>query len=312
MLIYIYMYIHVYIYIHMNIDIYICIYRFVHISVHIHVCLYICMCIRTRACAESDRVFKCLSFRVQVPAVVWLHTSFSLFTTSFTTHLMQFSSSMQINVSFFTTHTIWFVWCILPILRISLYLYNSHRFFFSTLHTPSAIPLLLTSCVVPLLRRLIYLYYPHQSLCRYHAHHRPILYYGVATISRLLNIIGLFCRIWSLYRALLQKRPIILRSLLIVATPYSHHSFFLRYTYQSFFTTHINLFLLTTRTIGTPYFTTHTGALDLRIVTIWILDVTYGISGANMPEILEVGIYYVRQRLNVTCGISGTNVPTIP
>ena len=140
----------------------------------------------------------------------------------------------------------------------------------------------------------------------------PLLWGGVATISRLLNIIGLFCRIWSLYRALLQKRPITLRSLLIVATPYSHHSFFLRYTYQSFFTTHINLFLLTTRTIGTPYFTTHTGALDLRIVTIWILDVTYGISGANMPEILEVGIYYVRQRLNVTCGISGTNVPTIP
>jgi len=42
---------------------------------------------------------------------------------------------------------------------------------------------------------------------------------GVATISRLLNFlvslqnIGLFCR------ALLQRRPIILRSLLIVATP---------------------------------------------------------------------------------------------
>jgi len=44
--------------------------------------------------------------------------------------------------------------------------------------------------------------------------------YGVATISRLLTIIGLFCRIWSLlYRALLQKRPIMLRSLLIVVTP---------------------------------------------------------------------------------------------
>jgi len=101
----------------------------------------------------------------------------------------------------------------------------------------------------------------------------PPVDYGVATISRLLKIIGLFCRIWSLlqgsfaketynlkeptkrshpipfnqdvwpvgtspikmwlennidffaefslfYRALLQKRPIILRSLLIVATPY--------------------------------------------------------------------------------------------
>jgi len=43
---------------------------------------------------------------------------------------------------------------------------------------------------------------------------------GVATISRLLKIIGLFCRIPSVYRALLQKRLIILKSLLIVATPY--------------------------------------------------------------------------------------------
>jgi len=44
----------------------------------------------------------------------------------------------------------------------------------------------------------------------------------VASISRLLKMVGLFCRISSLllfYRALLQKRPIILRSLLIVATP---------------------------------------------------------------------------------------------
>jgi len=44
--------------------------------------------------------------------------------------------------------------------------------------------------------------------------------YGVATISRLLKIIGLFCRISPFNRSLLQKRPIILRSLLIVATPY--------------------------------------------------------------------------------------------
>jgi len=44
--------------------------------------------------------------------------------------------------------------------------------------------------------------------------------YGVATISRLLKIIGLFCRIPFFYRALLQKRPVILRNLLIVATPY--------------------------------------------------------------------------------------------
>jgi len=40
---------------------------------------------------------------------------------------------------------------------------------------------------------------------------------GVTTISRLLKTIGLFCRILSLYRALLQKRPIILRSLLVDA-----------------------------------------------------------------------------------------------
>jgi len=43
---------------------------------------------------------------------------------------------------------------------------------------------------------------------------------GVATISRLLKISGLFCRISSLfYKALLQKRPVILRSLLLEATP---------------------------------------------------------------------------------------------
>jgi len=88
--------------------------------------------------------------------------------------------------------------------------------------------------------------------------------YGVATISRLLKILGLFCRISSLlqgsfaeetynfkapthrshpirgvvalklyvsfaeysllYRVLLQKRPIILGSLLVVATPYHDYS----------------------------------------------------------------------------------------
>jgi len=46
--------------------------------------------------------------------------------------------------------------------------------------------------------------------------------YGVATISRLLKITGLFCRISPLYRSLLQKRPIILRTLLIEATSYGH------------------------------------------------------------------------------------------
>jgi len=44
--------------------------------------------------------------------------------------------------------------------------------------------------------------------------------YGVATISSLLKIIGLFAEYRLFYRALLQKRPLFLRSLLIVATPY--------------------------------------------------------------------------------------------
>jgi len=44
-------------------------------------------------------------------------------------------------------------------------------------------------------------------------------WHEVATMSRLLKIIRLFCRISSVSRALLQKRPIILRSILIVATP---------------------------------------------------------------------------------------------
>ena len=44
--------------------------------------------------------------------------------------------------------------------------------------------------------------------------------YWVATISRLLKIIYHFARISSFYRALLQKRPVIWRSTLVVATPY--------------------------------------------------------------------------------------------
>jgi len=47
-----------------------------------------------------------------------------------------------------------------------------------------------------------------------------VCWHGVATICRLLKITGLFCfaEYRLLYRALLQKRAIILRSLLIVAT----------------------------------------------------------------------------------------------
>jgi len=44
-------------------------------------------------------------------------------------------------------------------------------------------------------------------------------HYGVDTSSRLLQIIGLFAEYSLFYRALLQRRPIILKSLLIVATP---------------------------------------------------------------------------------------------
>ena len=44
--------------------------------------------------------------------------------------------------------------------------------------------------------------------------------YVGATICRLLKIIGLFCRIKSLLKGFFAKRPIILRSLLIVATSY--------------------------------------------------------------------------------------------
>ena len=60
--------------------------------------------------------------------------------------------------------------------------------------------------------------------CKYsatHYHHSAAPCYGVATIRRLLKITRLFCRILSLHRALLQKIPIVLRSLLIVATPYT-------------------------------------------------------------------------------------------
>ena len=44
--------------------------------------------------------------------------------------------------------------------------------------------------------------------------------YGVATISKLLQSTGLFCRIQSLLQGSFLKRPIIIRSLLIVATLY--------------------------------------------------------------------------------------------
>ena len=56
-----------------------------------------------------------------------------------------------------------------------------------------------------------------ESAETYHPKHTPE---GGATIGRLLKMIGLFCRIQVLffYRALLQKRRVILRSLLLEAT----------------------------------------------------------------------------------------------
>jgi len=44
--------------------------------------------------------------------------------------------------------------------------------------------------------------------------------YGAAAISRLLQIIGLFAKDPHKRDDILQKRPMILRSLLIVTTPY--------------------------------------------------------------------------------------------
>jgi len=54
--------------------------------------------------------------------------------------------------------------------------------------------------------------------------------YGVATISRLLKIQVSFAEYRLFYRALLQRRPIILRSLLIVATHHRSHHIIRRHT----------------------------------------------------------------------------------
>jgi len=48
------------------------------------------------------------------------------------------------------------------------------------------------------------------------------VYYGVATISGLLKMISLFCKESYKRDYILQKRLGILRSLLIVATPYRY------------------------------------------------------------------------------------------
>jgi len=50
----------------------------------------------------------------------------------------------------------------------------------------------------------------------------PTYAYRVATMSRLLKMIGHFCKRPCKRDYFLQKRPIIWRSLLIVATPYAH------------------------------------------------------------------------------------------
>ena len=63
-----------------------------------------------------------------------------------------------------------------------------------------------------------------------------VSYYGVATVSKLLKNVGLFCRIQSL----LQKRLMHLRSLLIVATSYrvyvyTHFFYICVYTFVSYY-----------------------------------------------------------------------------
>jgi len=49
--------------------------------------------------------------------------------------------------------------------------------------------------------------------------HILLVDYGMPTISRLFKKLGLFAEYSLFYRALLQKRPVILRSLLTEATP---------------------------------------------------------------------------------------------
>ena len=75
----------------------------------------------------------------------------------------------------------------------------------------------------------VYVYTYESQLCvciyiwvhnRANAHMAPI--YGVATISRLLQIICLFCKRANQRDYILLKRPVILRRLLIVATPYAN------------------------------------------------------------------------------------------
>ena len=72
------------------------------------------------------------------------------------------------------------------------------------------------------LRFLIHMSAVHRSHARYvwdyRVMHSKQEMHGVATISRLLQVF--FAEYVLFYRALLQKRRIILRSLLIVATPY--------------------------------------------------------------------------------------------
>jgi len=71
----------------------------------------------------------------------------------------------------------------------------------------------------------------HIRICTYvytyiYVYMYPYSYYGVATISRSLKITGLFCKEPCKRDDFLQKRRIILWSLLIVATPYIHTSIY--------------------------------------------------------------------------------------
>jgi len=69
-----------------------------------------------------------------------------------------------------------------------------------------------------ILRSLLIVATPQHSATPCNTLHH-IFRYGVATVSRIDEITGLLCRILSLYRALLQKRHIILSILLTEATP---------------------------------------------------------------------------------------------
>ena len=71
----------------------------------------------------------------------------------------------------------------------------------------------------------VFCYEYKEGLLQCYSTHQEKTCYGVATIGRLLKNYRFFAEYCLFYRALLQKRPIILRSLLIVATAYVLRTF---------------------------------------------------------------------------------------